>query len=295
MTTLTRANGLFAAPPGTKLLGEIITWSCAKVHIRHLDLVAALRAGGLDESVARELAPRHAFARACQTLSEARIIRPVAEDEVSITFQFTAEHRHGDHFTYDLETMLTLDKATGQVTCGLPGLATLAQAELDRCLEARTGADVTRVVQKLFERRADLFPIREQGGAYFVPHAHAGFVDQVQGLVGRLGGRMYRFPVPAGTPEGDRSVRESVAAGLAALVAEHRQAVAAFGDDAREATLERAAERIRQTRFKVESYAALLAEHRDGLERELAATADALRRRIVALAADTPTAAPALV
>ena len=63
--------------------------------------------------------------------------------------------------------MLILNKASGQVTCGLPGLAALAQAELDRCLEARTGADVTRVVQKLFERRADLFPIREQGGAYF--------------------------------------------------------------------------------------------------------------------------------
>src|SRR6185295_3452019 len=113
MTTLTRANGLFAAPPGTKLLGEIITWSCAKVHIRHLDLVAALRAGGLDESVARELAPRHAFARACQRLSEARIIRPVAEDDATITFQFTAEHRDGDHFAYDLETMLTLNKASG--------------------------------------------------------------------------------------------------------------------------------------------------------------------------------------
>ena len=33
--------------------------------------------------------------------------------------------------------------------------------------DARTGSDVTRGVQRLFERRADLFPIRESGGVYF--------------------------------------------------------------------------------------------------------------------------------
>src|SRR5438270_3650014 len=138
MTTLPKANGLFAAPPGTRLLGDIITWSCAKVSIRHIDLITALRDSGLDESVARELAPRHAFARACKKLAQQRIIRQVAEDEKVLTFQFTQESRKDDHFEYALETMLFLDKATGKVTCDLPGLATLAQEELDRCLEART-------------------------------------------------------------------------------------------------------------------------------------------------------------
>ncbi|MGC4051930.1 MAG: hypothetical protein QM757_21520 [Paludibaculum sp.] len=50
-----------------------------------------------------------------------------------------------------------------------------------------------------------------------------------------------------------------MAAGLAALVAEHRQAVAPFGADTREDTLRRAAERIRPTQFKVEAYAEYLA------------------------------------
>jgi hypothetical protein len=284
MTTLTPTNGLFAAPPGTRLLGAIITWSCAKVGVRHLDLVAALRDSGLDEGVARELAPRHAFSRACRKLAQQRIIRQVAENDTMIKFQFTAEHREGDRFAYDLETMLTLDKATGRVTCDLPGLATLAQEELDRCLEARTGADVTKVVQRLFERRADLFPIREQGGAYFVPQEHVAFVDQVQALLGRLNGKMNRFPVPAGTPEGDRSVKESVAAGLAALIAEHQQAIAAFGEDTRESTLARAAERIRQTRFKVEAYTDYLAEEKARLEGQLAAAAQQLRAKVAALA-----------
>jgi len=180
--------------------------------------------------------------------------------------------------------MLILDKRTGAIQCGLPGLATLAQEHLDRAIEARTGSDVTRVIQRLFDRHADLFPIRPQGGCYFIPDRHTPFVDKVHAFLGRIHGELLRFPVPAGTREGDRSVKEAVAAGLAALVAEHRDAVESFGGDTRPETIERAATRIRATRFKIESYAALLAEEKDRLDRELAAAAVQLRNRVASLA-----------
>jgi hypothetical protein len=286
MTTTHAGNGKpapFALAEGTRLLGEIICWACSGVAVRHLELVDALRDAGLDEGVARELAPRHAFARACKKLNEARIIRQVGEDDTTITFQFTAERRDGDRFAYELETLLSLEKATGKVSCPLPGLATLAQEELDRCIEARTGGDVTRVVQRLFERKADLFPIRPKGGAYFVPAQHAGFTDQVQRFLGKLNGQLLRFPVPAGTVQGDRSVKEAVASGIAALIAEHNAAVEGFGEDTRPDTFERAAERIRVTRLKVEAYAEYLAEERSRLERDLADASARLRARVEAL------------
>jgi hypothetical protein len=286
-----------ALPAGTRLWGEIITWSCNAVTIKHIDLVDALNGSGLDASVARELAPRHAFARACKKLSEARIIRQVAENESEIRFQFTAEHRDGEQFVYDLETMLSVEKTTGKVTCGKSDLAIRAQEELDRSLEARNGSDVTRIIQKLFERQADLFPIREQGGAYFVPREYMDFVDKVQTFLGRLNGRIQRFPVPTGTPEGDRSVKESVAAGIAALIAEHQEAVREFGEDTRPSTLTRAAERICQTKFKIEAYSEYLAEERSRLDAQLTDAAQSLRTKIGALAkADEPEpAAPALL
>lgn len=271
-------------PAGTKLLGEVISWTCSGVAVTHPALVEALTAAGLDPAVARELAPRHAFTRACKKLSDARIIRRVAEDETTLTFQFTQETRSTDRLEYVLETMLTLDKQTGKVTCGLPGLATLAQEELDRAVTARTGADVTRVIQKLFERHADLFPVRPQGGVYFVPERHVGFVEKVQSLLGRLGGQVLRFPVPAGTAEGDRSVKDAVAAGLAALIDEHRQAIAAFGSDTRDGTLDRAADRIRSTQFKVAAYAEYLLDEKGKLDRELAAARDELRAKVEQLA-----------
>lgn len=283
----------FPVPSGTSLLGEIITWTCGGVSIQHLDLIDALRATDLDEAVARELAPRHAFSRACKKLAQDRIIRQVSESESVITFQFTSERREGTHFEYKLETLLTLEKATGRVSCPLASLATRAQEELDRCIQTRTGSDVTRIVQKLFERQADLFPIRTQGGAYFVPREHTDFLDRIQRFVGRLNGQLLRFPIPAGTGHGDKSVKEAVRSGLAALIEEHREAVATFGEDTREATLQRAAERIVQVRYKVQAYAAYLQEERERLESDLAEAARELRRKVEQL--QPTTASPALV
>src|SRR3954452_9399954 len=97
-TTTAPPNGFTVAAAGMKLLGEIISWTCPGVAVRHADVVTALTDAGLDVSVARQLLPRHAFARACQKLRKGRLIRSVAEDAEAITFQFTHEARAGDKY-----------------------------------------------------------------------------------------------------------------------------------------------------------------------------------------------------
>jgi len=56
------------------------------------------------------------------------------------------------------------------------------------------------------------------------------------------------------------------------------------GEDTRESTLERAAERIRLTRHKVEAYSCYLAEEKTRLERELAIASAKLREKLELLA-----------
>jgi hypothetical protein len=146
----------------------------------------------------------------------------------------------------------------------------LAQEHLDECIAS----------QRLFERNADLFPIRDRGGVYFVPGEHASFVDGVQSFLGKVNGRLARFPVPAGTPHGDSSVKDAVASGLACLIEEHRAAIAAFGEDTRPSTLQRAAERIRLTRHKLEAYSCYLAGERERLEKDLTVAAGELRAKV---------------
>src|SRR5262249_3999303 len=186
------------------------------------------------------------------------------------------------------EALLRLDKASGEVSCASAELAALAQARLDECVAARTGGDVTRLVQRLFERQADLFAIRHPRGCYFVPQPPASLVGPVPGFLSAVGGRLARFPVPAGTPQGDRAVKDAVAEGIEALIEEHRGAIGSFGADTRPDTLARAAERVRLVRHKLGAYAAYLAGERSRLERELDEAAALLRVKVEALAAPVP-------
>src|SRR3978361_996515 len=91
---------------GTRLLGEVIAWACPGLALPPPARWARLEAADLDPGVARELAPRHAFSRACKRLSDQRIIRPVSEDAATVKFQFTQESREGDRYEYRLGTPL---------------------------------------------------------------------------------------------------------------------------------------------------------------------------------------------
>ena len=263
-----------------KMLGEIITWKIQGVAISHADLLSGLMASDLDCDVAKELAPRNAFARACSKLDSERIIRKVAEDHATISFQFTREALEEGKFSYHFESLLFLNKHSGAITSENLELEQLAKEEFGRCLEARTANDVTRLVQRLFERHADLFSIRDQGGVYFVPEIHHDFIAKVERFVRNIGGSLQRFPIPAGSPQGDRAVQEAVAHGLQAIIDEHLQAVQKFGEDTRPDTLRRAEEKVRATKMKIEGYSFYLDKKREDLEASLQQASELLRARM---------------
>ena len=263
-----------------KMLGEIITWKIQGVAISHADLLAGLMASDLDCDVAKELAPRNAFARACSKLDSERIIRKIAEDHATITFQFTREALEEGKFSYHFESLLFLDKHSGAITSENLELEQLAKEEFGRCMAARTATDVTRLVQRLFERHADLFSIRDQGGVYFVPEVHHDFIAKVERFVRSIGGSLQRFPIPAGSPQGDRAVQEAVAHSLQAIIDEHLQAVQKFGEDTRPDTLRRAEEKVRATKLKIEGYSFYLDKKREDLEASLQQASELLRSRM---------------
>ncbi|MCY2972124.1 MAG: hypothetical protein NTZ30_15825 [Planctomycetota bacterium] len=263
-----------------KMLGEIITWKIPRVAISHADLITGLMASDLDCDVVKEIAPRNAFARACSKLDNERIIRKVAEDHATISFQFTREALEDGKFNYHFESLLFLDKHSGNITSENLELEQLAKVEFGRCMAARTANDVTRLVQRLFERHADLFSIRDQGGVYFVPELHHDFITKVERFVRNIGGSLQRFPIPAGSPQGDHAVQEAVAHGLQAIIDEHLQAVQKFGADTRPDTLRRAEEKVRATKLKIEGYSFYLDKKREDLKAGLQQASELLRSRM---------------
>ena len=263
-----------------KMLGEIITWKVQGVAISHADLISGLMASDLDCDVAKELAPRNAFARACSKLDSERIIRKVAEDHATITFQFTREALEEGKFSYHFESLIFVNKHSGKITSENLELEKLAKEEFCRCMEARTATDVTRLIQRLFERHADLFSIRDQGGAYFVTEEHHDFIAKVENFLRNIGGTLQRFPIPAGSPQGDRAVQDAVASGLQGIIDEHLEAVQKFGEDTRPETLRRAEEKVRATKLKIEGYSFYLDKKREDLEASLQKASELLRSRM---------------
>lgn len=286
----------------TTMHGEIVSWDVASgTKVTYAAMKAALLAAGLDEKVAKELAPRNAFARACSDLATARVIRRVDETAAEMRFQFTKEESdtsdpNQKRLRYDFEAVLTLNKASGRVECSdNPALAAQAELMVKAESEVRYNCDITRVVQRLFELNADLFPVRSQGGCYFVPAKFDEFCGRVEHFLGSVGGSLRRFPVPAGySKSGDRSVKESVEEGLRAVVADHLTSIAAFDDKTRDSTLEKMVERINTTRFKAEAYASFLDDKKAEIEDELKAARAALRLKITELGKGTRVPEPAV-
>jgi len=273
------------------LLGEVISWNLPEnTVVSYADLKQALAVAGLDDKVAREMLPRHAFARAAKQLAQQRIIRCTEDKPHLMTFQFTKEFldENAGRFQYQYETTLQLDKDTGQITqpyLDTPELAgralvTEAQRLLDKAKGERNTADITRYIMTLFTKQADLFPVRNAGGVYFVPEQHVDFVEKIERLLTQLNGAVTRFPVPAGTKQGNKSVREAVQQGLQTLIDEHLKAVDEFGSDTRPSTIERAARKIEEAKFKIESYAMYLEDESQKLNASLAAVSVTLRQKM---------------
>lgn len=264
------------------LLGEIITWSPGEAEHTHAEVRKALQDESLDETVAGELLPRYAFARACKHLEQERLIDVLKEETDVITFQFTKKlmNAHSDEWLYKKETLLKLNKITGIIECPIKDLEKTAQKLIDKHIEVRTTSDVTKIVQRLFEREADLFPIRDQGGAYFVPQEYIHFVAKIEGFLSRLGGHVNRFAVPKGSPSTNKSVQTTLAMSLDQLIADHKAAVDSFGNDTSAAALQRTAEKIKHTRTKIEAYAEYLMERKEDMLAAITEANDFLAKRV---------------
>ena len=278
MTTAknTALQSFISTANGMKLSAELVTLGGRNGSTyTHASVVAALADAGLDTKAAREFQPRNAWSRACRQLAKERLIDVIEEDGDDAVFQFTKRFlasdavEGGKEIKYSKEVKIRLDKKTGKLFCKDETIRSLAQRELDRCMAARTNGDVTVIAQRLFNAHADLMPLPGAAGVYLVPIAHRNFLRKVEKFLHTLGRRPYILPVPAGVEESDRTVQETVAEYLMGLVEQHKTAVEGFSESTRNGTFETAAQRINETRIKVQAYALYLKDLQDDLLTEV--------------------------
>ncbi len=264
-------------------LGEIVVWE-----IRHgtrvtlAEMRDAIKEAGFDPNLAKAFTTKRGFRRSRIKMKKDGLIRVFEETEKTplIKFQFTSERRDGDLFCYDTVSILTLDTMTGIVSCPEnQELADRATQLVAEGVEIRRTDDITMFLKKLFKSQADFFPVKNSGGAYFVPAEHVGFVNSADKFLGKLGSKVGRFPVALGS--GKRSVKETVEEGLSKIIENHVKAVDALDiENNRTSTFVSQAEKIELTRLKIESYAFYLEERSKELLARVEECKEELRKKI---------------
>jgi hypothetical protein len=239
--------------------GEIVSWKSPK-ECDYADIITSLTSRNLDVGVARALLPRNAFIRGVRSMEEKRIIRKVREDSDNIVFQLNKIEKDasGVGFEYPHETEITLDKSSGMVSCPDSVLGASVQVLLNLEMGRRTSGDITKIVQTLFQKAGnDLIPIREHGGAYFVPAHMAHLVDQVRDFLGDIGGEIRRF----GGLSGD-STREALSVAIGshfeAMIAEFHDTIEGLNTESSDAVRDRRSATLADLRFRLNSYRDLL-------------------------------------
>lgn len=283
-TARTALDGFPSADAAAPIHGWIVSWELDGIKIPFSVLRDALADSGLDPAFARAILPGNAFRRAARELSENRIIRMLDQDESGLRFQFTAETSSADRIEYHLETVMSLDATTGEISSDRDDLNVRAKDAFDRAVATRTTSDVTAVIQRLFNDKKkaslDLIPINKRG-VYFVRKEEAAFCDKIEAFVGRLGGLFTRLPIAAGSPAGDRTIKAATANKMADLIGELEDATAAFGAETTERAMKGQAERVKLIRFKLESYKTYLDDEKEKLEASLKGATASLRAKII--------------
>lgn len=261
------------------LLGHIVTWDISGHIVRVDDLRDAMTNADINPDALPDLSMKNAFKRATKGMKKDRLIDELKTNGDVVSFQLTKKVVLEDMIDHDYECLIKLDIATGVVTCPeRPELAKEAADLLDEAADVRTSPDVSRLVQRLFESQADLFPIcPRKGVAYFVPIEHKEFMRKVEKFLGEVGGVLSPFPVPVGTEEGNRSVKDAVNNGLGAMAEELEEAINEWDNTTRADTKKRAQEKVELLLHKHQCYSHFLGEKQS----EGIAKLDELKLRIV--------------
>ena len=257
-------------------MGTIVSWKAPKEVLLEA-LEKALEDAGFDpKKLCRPMIARDAFTRAARELSESRVIDKVAEDETTISFQFTKKWIEAQEFKFDKEFVLTVHKETGTIAGGTPELAKTAFDLLVQHQGKRNTSDVSRLIQKIVESEGgDLIPLRESGGVYFVPDSHKDLVDAIRKLLKDIGGYLSSFDIRFGATDTQDSVAEAMTNHLSDLISQFRESCTEIKPDSADWLVDRRKGTIKSIKDKLECYHGLLQGYSERLGQEIE-TAEAM-------------------
>ena len=255
------------------LLGEIVLWDIKAKGVPVLQIRDALLAAGLDPSDCPDLHCKDAFKRAMRELKKSRLVDEIEDTGSVISFQITHKEKTSSAVNFLVEDRLMLDASTGVVTspAGNSALAASATTMLTQASEVRSGPDLSRLITRMFWRKADLFPLsRKKGVAYFVPIMHQEYLDKIDSFLSIINAKLDRWPVPRGTERGNASVRNAIDDGLEQRASMLQEAIAVWDKTTRPSTKTRMWKKVEELEYKLSSYANYLGTQQTAAKNRIA-------------------------
>jgi hypothetical protein len=241
-------------------VGYIISWRVpANVDIQALR--RSLVAAGLSTDLAPDLKPAQVVARTAGFIAKAtteKDARKLARPVSYTARQITREEVGADSLTYTREASLKLDEQTQQIDCDDPAISAMLPETIKTIHETRTASDVTRIVQKVVEDAgSDMIPVREQGGAYFVPSGH-GIMGRIATLLEGVGGELSKFACTLGHGS-DESIANTITDYLLKQIEELQESVNELNETGiRSDVKSRRLSRVAELRDRIRAYATLI-------------------------------------
>jgi hypothetical protein len=274
-------------------IGFIVSWHVPAT-VALADLRSGLRAAGLDPmELAPDLQPRSLVSRSAALIAKShstkdskRLARPVD----GRTRQITREETAGSALDYTREATVWYDDVT-KVLCSKE----ISNSTLDETSktidETRTASDVTRVMQRIVnDAGTDLIPVREQGGAYFIP-VGSGVITQMDTVLTAIGGSLTRFACTIGHGS-EASVANVITDYMLKQITELKEAVDELNEKGIRADVKsRRLTRVSELRERIAAYTTLVGAQKDTLVQALDAAEVVLLAKLGA-SDDEPTPEP---
>lgn len=242
--------------------GYIVSWNVPAT-VALTALRAALVSAGLTEDLAPDLKPASLVARTSGYIAKLtttddakKLSRPAGHAARQLTRE---EHIGGStDLTYTKEASVSLASDGVTLQCDDPALALMLPTTSSEVYNTRTASDVTRIVQAVVASAgSDLIPVREQGGAYFIPSGHT-VIAQVSALLEGIGGELSTFACTIGHGT-DASVANCITDYMLKQIADLQQSCEELNEKGIRADVKsRRLSRVAELRERVGAYASLV-------------------------------------
>ena len=251
-------------------VGFIISWRVPAT-VDFAELRQSLVTAGLSTDMAPDLKPAQVIARAAGYIAKAtsdKDARMLARPVSYTARQITREETDQDDLVYTREASLKLNDQN-QIDCDDPTIASMLPGTVKTVHETRTANDVTRIVQRIVEEAgSDMIPVREQGGAYFVPSGH-GIIGRISTFLEGVGGELSKFACTLGHGS-DESIANTITDYLLKQIGELQESVDSLNEGGIRADVKsRRLTRVAELRDRIHAYATLITTHGSKLEEAL--------------------------